>query len=54
MWPQFGPFTGLSGMVGGRHLYKMLSFTMGCMLIRVVRVSEKKKIVSPSSQKIIS
>ena len=39
MRPRFGPFAGLSSMVGGRCLCQMLGFTMGYMLICVVRVS---------------
>ena len=39
MRPRFGPFAGLSSMVGGRRLCQMLCFTMGYMLICVVRVS---------------
>ena len=39
MRPRFGAFAGLSSMVGGRRLCQMLCFTMGYMLICVVRVS---------------
>ena len=38
MWPRFGPFSGLSRMVGGCRLCQMLCFSMGHMLICVVRV----------------
>ena len=48
--PRFGPFAGLSSMVGGRRLCQMFCFTMGCMLICVVRVSVvvRKSRFSPS------
>ena len=39
MRPRFGPFAGLSSMVGGRRLCQMLYFTMGYMLICVIRIS---------------
>ena len=38
MWPRFGRFSGLPRMVGGCRLCQMLCFSMGHMLICVVRV----------------
>ena len=38
LWPRFGRFSGLPRMVGGCRLCQMLCFSMGHMLICVVRV----------------
>ena len=38
MWPRFGRFSGLPRMVGGCRLCQMLCFSIGHMLICVVRV----------------